>query len=88
MRALTNEEVRQVSGGIGVVGAVIGATTSGLNAYMNDKPAGQIVGTALLGSVAGFFSGISSAASGFGRLAFGTYAVGTGYLAGEAGSGS
>lgn len=88
MRELTQDEVEQVSGGVGPVGAVIGGLAGGIGAGLNNQGIGIIIASATFGAVSGFFGGIAGATTGFARYSFGTYAVGVGVLGGEASSGS
>ena len=87
MRTLTVNEVDDVSGGIGVGGAVIGGAIGAGSAALNGAGAGQVVSAAIMGAVSGFFDGIATA--GMGRMVsgmFGTYSVSTGILSGVIGT--
>ncbi len=80
MRELTLEEVEDVNGGFGVVGATIGAVTGGVSAAYNGGNAGQIAAATILGGVSGWFGGLASASSGFARGMWGAYAVEVGVI--------
>ena len=88
MRELTSEEIDQVSGGVGVLGAGIGAAIGVGGAIVNGGSLGQVVGAGILGGVSGFFGGIatSSMAPTFARSMFSLFSVETGIMSGAAGS--
>ncbi len=88
MRELTSEEIEQVGGGVGLLGAGIGAAIGGGSALFNGASPGQVVGATILGGVSGFFGGIatSSFAGSAARSMFGTFSVETGILSSAAGS--
>ena len=88
MRELTNEEIEQVSGGVGIWGAGIGAAIGGGSAVFNGAGFGQVVGATILGGVSGFFGGIATSryASGAASAMFGAYSVETGIMSSAAGS--
>lgn len=80
MRELTSEEIEQVSGGFGPVGAVLGGLAGGLSSAATGGNFGQIVGGAAFGAAAGFFGGIASVTTGITRIMFGAYSVEMGVL--------
>jgi lactobin A/cerein 7B family class IIb bacteriocin len=88
MRELTHKEVDEVSGGVGVVGAALGAVTAGVSAAYGNGSVGEVIGASVLGGVSGFFGGIATSryASGLTTAMFGAYSVETGVLASRVGS--
>lgn len=88
MRELTRSEIEEVSGGVGPAGAAIGALTTGIGTAMGGGNAGQVVGSAIVGGVAGFFGGIATSqySSRLTSYMFGAYAIETGVIAGSIGS--
>jgi lactobin A/cerein 7B family class IIb bacteriocin len=80
MRELTNDEIEQVSGGVGAVGAVVGGIAGGLGAGLSGQGVGGVISGVAIGAVSGFFGSIAGATTGFARYSFGSYAVGTGVL--------
>ena len=86
MRELTSEEIEQVSGGVGVLGAVIGAVVGGGSAAFNGGNVGNIIGGAALGAVSGFFGGIATASTGLARGLFSVYSIESGLMSSAAGS--
>ncbi|MDA1372954.1 MAG: hypothetical protein O2971_19680 [Proteobacteria bacterium] len=88
MRALTDDELELVHGGVGIVGAAIGGVTGAVVSARNGGNIGNIIGAASLGAVSGFFGGIAGATTGAARYMFGAYAIEIGFLGSEAASGS
>ena len=88
MRELKNHELSEVTGGIGIAGAAIGAAIGAGGAIVNDASAGQVIGAAVVGGVSGFFGGIATSGLGGGlsRGMFSIFAVETGILSGAIGS--
>jgi lactobin A/cerein 7B family class IIb bacteriocin len=80
MRELTHDEIEEVSGGVGPIGAVIGGLAGGLGAGFSGQGVGGIISGATFGAVSGFFGGIAGATTGFARYSFSAYAVGTGVI--------
>ncbi|MFT6295920.1 MAG: hypothetical protein ACJATW_002208 [Glaciecola sp.] len=88
MRELTQDEIEQVGGGFGLLGVGIGAVTGVGSSYFSGGNIGQIIGSGLLGGVAGFFGGIatSSLVPTFARVVFGASSIEAGILGSHAGS--
>ena len=80
MRELTHDEIEEVSGGIGAVGAVVGGIAGGLGAGLSGQGVGGVISGAAFGAVSGFFGGIAGATTGIARYSFGSYSVGTALL--------
>ncbi len=75
MRELSSDELDKVNGGAGAVGAAIGGIAGGVSGAINGDGIGDVVKGATFGAASGFFGGIASATTGFGRAAFGAYSV-------------
>ena len=88
MRELTDSELEEVVGGVGVVGAAIGGAIGAGGAYLSGSSAGEVVSAGILGGVSGFFGGIATAAGvpAIGRGLFSWFAVETGILSSAVGS--
>ncbi|MDA1372956.1 MAG: hypothetical protein O2971_19690 [Proteobacteria bacterium] len=88
MRALTEDELELVHGGVGIVGAGIGAAIGAGGAAVSGGNLGQIVGAGILGGVSGFFGGIATSgyATGISRGLFSLFSIETGIMSGAAGS--
>ena len=89
MRALTSKEIDSVSGGIGGIGAVLGAGIGIVGALHNGAGLNGIATAAALGALSGFAGNLAgSAAAGgiFLRVSWGVRSIGSGYGSGVAGS--
>lgn len=88
MRELTELELDEVSGGVGVLGAGIGAAIGAGGAIASGASVGQVVGAGIVGGVSGFFGGVATSgyATGLSRGMFSLYSVETGILSGAIGS--
>jgi len=89
MRELTGQEINNVGGGIGVIGATIGAAVGMGGAIVNGKGIGDVLVAGLLGGLGGFAGGMAgSAAAGgfFVRMGWGIRSVGLGVASGEVAS--
>jgi hypothetical protein len=78
VRNLTQGEVDQISGGIApvvVVGAVAGAVSSGVAAYLGGASAGGVAVASILGGVAGVYGAVATTISGVGRIVYGVNAA-------------
>ena len=79
IQVLTIDQAEEVTGGVGVVGAAIGAATGAGSAAIGGGGPGQIAVGAATGAVAGFFGGIATVAgSKLGTALFGSKSVAVG----------
>jgi len=86
MRELNRQEVENVNGGFGWIGAGIGAATGIGSAIVNNGSIGEIFAAGLLGGLAGFTGNLAASASTGGffvRSAWGISSVGLGIGASE-----
>lgn len=85
MRELTMEEMDEVVGGVGPVGAAIGVAVGAGSAAVQGGNAGEIIAGGILGGASGFFGGLATASGvgGFGRSLLATFAVETGIMSGS-----
>ncbi|MEQ8954793.1 MAG: hypothetical protein RLN96_10590 [Pseudomonadales bacterium] len=88
MRELTEVEMEEVCGGVGVVGAGIGAAIGAGSTYAGGGSAGEVISAGILGGVSGFFGGVATAAGvpALGRAMFSWFSIETGILSGAVGS--
>lgn len=79
MRALTNDEVRQVQGGNPLASGVIGAVGAGITEYSSGGSTGDVIFASTMGFATGTFGAIAWSAR---SVYYGSVAVGSAIFAG------
>lgn len=77
-RGLTNEELRDVSGGNPIAVVLVGAAVGAGSAYVSGGSGGQIAGAAVMGGVSAGDGASASMATGSSKALYYGYTVGTG----------
>ncbi|MDG1203795.1 MAG: hypothetical protein P8N51_00340 [Pseudomonadales bacterium] len=88
MRELTKDEMREVSGGFGVPGVIIGAGIGAFGAASKKAPLDQVLLAALFGGAAGAAGNLAASAASGGiamRVAWGLRSGGLSFISGAIG---